>query len=47
MKAFLAGCFGALVIAVAAHFVLDSLGYSSENIYSSDNVRLPEVRSAE
>ncbi len=47
MRAFLTGCLGALVIAVAAHYVLDSLGYSSENVYSSDNVRLPEVRTAE
>ena len=40
MKAFLAACIGAIVIAIAAHYALDSLGYSSENVYSSGNVRL-------
>ena len=40
MKAFLAGCLGAIIIAVAAHYALDSLDYGSENVYSSDNVRL-------
>ena len=42
MKAFLAGCLGAIAIAVGAHFALDSLGRSSENVFSGDNVRLSD-----
>ncbi len=40
MKAFLAGCVCAVVIAIGAHYVLDSLGMSSQNVYSGSNVRL-------
>ncbi len=40
MKAFLAGCAAALVIAVAAHFALDSLGLTSADVYSTGSVRL-------
>jgi hypothetical protein len=40
MKAFLAGCAAAIVIAVAAYFTLNSLGMTSANVYSSSNVRL-------
>lgn len=40
MKAFIAGCAGAVVIAVVAAVVLNSLGFSSAEIFSSDNVRL-------
>jgi hypothetical protein len=40
MKAFIVGCLGALIIAVAAAFALNSLGYSSAEYYSTDNVRL-------
>lgn len=40
MKAFLAGCAAAVVIAVAAHFVLQSLGLTSADVYSAGSVRL-------
>ena len=40
MKAFLAGCVGAVLIAVVAYYALDTLGTSSANVYSTDNVRL-------
>jgi hypothetical protein len=40
MKAFLAACAAAIVIAVGAHFALNSLGESSAKVYSSGNVRL-------
>jgi hypothetical protein len=40
MKAFLAGCAAAIVIAVAAHFALDSMGLTSSDVYSTSNVRL-------
>jgi hypothetical protein len=40
MKAFLAALVAAAVIAVAAHYALDSLERSSARVYSTDNVRL-------
>ncbi len=40
MRAFIAGCAAAIVIAVVAFFVLDSLGLSSANVFSTSNVRL-------
>ncbi len=40
MKAFVAGCLAAVAIAVVAAVVLDSLGHSSANSYSTSNVRL-------
>ncbi|MEE8226284.1 MAG: hypothetical protein V3R30_05660 [Kiloniellales bacterium] len=40
MRAFIAGCAAAIVIAVVAFFVLDSLGLSVANVLSSGNVRL-------
>jgi hypothetical protein len=40
MRAFIASCAAAVVIAVAAHFALQSLGDSSANVYSTTNVRL-------
>ena len=40
MKSFIAGCAAAVVIAVAAHFILQSMGYSAADVYSSSNVRL-------
>ncbi len=40
MKAFLASCVAAIVIAVAAAFILDALGLSSADLYSTGNVRL-------
>ena len=40
MKAFLAGCVAAIVIAVAAGFIMNSLDHSAGTTYSTDNVRL-------
>ena len=40
MKAFIAGCAVALVLAVAAHFALQAVGLTSADVYSSGNVRL-------
>jgi hypothetical protein len=40
MKAFIAGCAAAVVIAVGAYFALESLGLSSSQVYSTENVRL-------
>lgn len=40
MKAFVAGTLAAVIIAVGAAIALDSLGLSSEAVYSTDNVRL-------
>ncbi len=40
MKAFVAGCLAAIVIAVAAAVVLDQIGLSSESAYSTSNARL-------
>lgn len=40
MKAFLASCVVAIVLAVGAAFVLDGMGRSSDNVFSTDNVRL-------
>ncbi len=40
MRAFIASCAAAIVIAVVAFFVLDSLGLSSSSVFSSGNVRL-------
>lgn len=40
MKAFLAGCGGAIILAVIAAVVLDQLGLSSQNVFQSPNVRL-------
>ncbi len=40
MRAFIAGCAAAIVIAVVAFFVLDSLGLSSSSVFSSGDVRL-------
>ena len=40
MKAFIAGCGAALVLAVVAAIVLDQLGLSSQNVFQSPNVRL-------
>ena len=40
MKAFLASCAAAIIIAVAAHFILDGLGLTAANTFSSGNVRL-------
>ena len=44
MKAFLAGCLAAVLIAVVAAVALDQLGGSSAETFSSDNVRLPETK---
>lgn len=40
MKAFLAGCAAAIVIAVAAGFIMNALDHSSGATYTTDNVRL-------
>ena len=40
MRAFIAGCAGALLVAVVAAVVLNSLGFSSAEVYSTGNVRL-------
>jgi len=40
MKAFVASVVVAIAIAVAAHFVLEGLGMTSANTFSSPNVRL-------
>ena len=40
MKAFIAGCAAAVVLAVVAAVVLNMLGYGSAEVYSSSNVRL-------
>jgi hypothetical protein len=40
MKAFLAACALVICVSVASIFVLDSLGMSSSQVYSTDNVRL-------
>ena len=40
MKAFLAACAAAIVIAVGSHFALDSLGHSSANVFATSNVSL-------
>ncbi len=40
MKAFIAGCLAAIVIAVVAAVVLDQIGLSSESAYSTSNARL-------
>ena len=40
MKAFIAGCAAAVVIAVAAHFILQAVGLTSADLYSTGNVRL-------
>ena len=42
MKAFVVGTLAAVVLAVGAAVVLDSLGMSSEAVYSTENVRLGE-----
>ncbi len=40
MKAFVTGCAAAIVIAIGAYFVLDTLGLESGQVYSTPNVRL-------
>lgn len=40
MRAFVAGVCAAVLIAVGSYFVLESLGMSSSQVYSSPNVRL-------
>ena len=42
MKAFIAACVVVVCVSVVAAFALDSLGMSSSNVYSTDNVRLGE-----
>ena len=40
MKAFLAGCAAAVVLAVVAAIALNQLGFSAAEVYSTGNVRL-------
>lgn len=40
MKSFLAGCAAAVVIAVAAHFILHAVSPTTADVYSTGNVRL-------
>lgn len=40
MRAFVAACVACVVIAVAAAFLLDTLGMSSADVYTTPNVRL-------
>lgn len=40
MKAMLAGFVAVAVIAVVAYFGLHEIGFSSQQVYSSENVRL-------
>ena len=42
MKAFLAGCIGIVLISVVAVVALEQLGMTSENVFSTPNVRLGE-----
>lgn len=43
MKAFIAGCAAAVVLAVVAAVALDQLGVSSQEAFSNQNVRPPEA----
>ncbi len=40
MKAFIASCAAAVILAVVAAVVLNMLGYGSAEVYSTANVRL-------
>jgi hypothetical protein len=40
MKAFLAGVLAAILIAIAAHFALQALGWTTAQRFASENVRL-------
>ena len=40
MKVMFAGFAGIIVIGVVAYFGLHEMGFSSQQVYSSDNVRL-------
>ena len=42
MKAFLAACAVVVCVSIVAVFALESLGMSSSNVFSTDNVRLGE-----
>lgn len=42
MKAFIAGTVVAILLAIGTAFILDSLHLSSQNVYSTDSVRLGE-----
>lgn len=43
MKAMLTGFIAIAVLAVAAHFVLERAGFSSQEVHSGDAVRLDEI----
>lgn len=40
MKAMMAGFVAVAAIGVGAHFALGTLGFSAQEVYSSENVRL-------
>jgi hypothetical protein len=40
MKAFIAGCAAAIVLAVVAAVALNMLGYGAAEVYATGNVRL-------
>ncbi|MDO6584698.1 hypothetical protein Q4543_04125 [Salipiger sp. 1_MG-2023] len=40
MKAMLSGFVAIVIIGVGAYFTLESLGFSSQEVYSSPNVRV-------
>lgn len=42
MKAFVAGCVAAVLIAVVSAVILNQFGFGSDEVYSTGNVRLPE-----
>ncbi len=43
MKAFIAGTAAAIVIAIAAVLILDTMQYSAADQFSTQNVRLPDA----
>ena len=44
MKAFIAGTAAAIVIAIVAALVLDTMQLSTADTFSTQNVRLPEAK---
>ena len=42
MKAFVASCVAAVLIAVVAAVIMNQFGFGSDEIYSTGNVRLPD-----
>ncbi len=44
MKAFIAGTAAAIVIAIAAVLILDTMQHSAADRFSTQNVRLPDAQ---